>query len=433
MTLRIHFAAIVALVLSLSPSLPSSVMAQEPADTNYDESLVPAYELPDPLVSFNGRVIQTADDWNAVRKPEIMQTFATQVYGRIPEFHCEPRFEVTAEDGRALDGLATRREIRIRWFEDEDAPWIDLLLFIPNGRSYPAPVFLGLNYGNQGVHEDPDIAPSRNSVCERGEHAHRWPLERLLKRGYAVATFHGGDVELDQHGSGCLYTSEGWERGIRSYIARQSSTAESANDTWGAISAWAWALSRAADYLRQDAQIAGDKIALVGHSRTGKAALWAGALDDRFGMIVSNNSGQGGAALARRRFGETVAASYSLSGSWYCKNYEQYGNNEAALAVDAHLLIAALAPRPVYVASAELDGWADPRGEFLAAKHAEPVYQLFGKIGIGSHINSDEMPAVNAPVGDAVGYHVRSGDYEITEYDWEQYMRFADRHFKIVQ
>ncbi len=407
--------------------------AQEPADTNYDESQVPAYVLPDPLVCFDGQAVRTTDHWIAMRKPEILQTFATQVYGRVPEFQFATRFEVTSEEPRALEGLATRKEIRIRLFEDDNAPWIDLMLFVPNGSSRPVPVFLGLNYGNQGVHDDPSISPSRNAFCERGEHAHRWPLEMLLKRGYAVATFHAGDVELDRHGSGCRYTFEAWQLGIRGYVGRQSNTAEMANDAWGAISAWAWALSRAVDYLQQDAQITGDRIAVVGHSRTGKTALWAGALDDRFGLIISNNSGQGGAALARRRYGETVAASYSLSGSWYCKNLEQYGNNETALPVDAHLLIAAIAPRPVYVASAELDGWADPRGEFLAAKKAEPVYQLFGKVGIGGALDSDEMPAVDQPVGDTVGYHVRSGAHEITQYDWEQYLRFADRHFQIAR
>jgi hypothetical protein len=286
------------------------------------------------------------------------------------------------------------------------------------------PAFLGLNYGNQGVHPDAGITPSRNAVCQRGEHAHRWPLEMILKRGYAVASFHGGDIELDRHGSGCRFTKEGWQKGVRYRTAQQQGRTEPADDQWGSISVWAWGLSRVLDYLQADAAIDAHRVAVFGHSRTGKTALWAGAQDERFALVISNNSGQGGASLARRRFGESVAASYSLSGIWYCKNYRQYGNNEAALPVDAHMLIACIAPRPVYVASAEQDRWADPRGEFLAARHAEPVFRLLGREGLGV----EEMPPVNQPVGKTIGYHIRSGDHDITPYDWQQYLDFADRH-----
>jgi hypothetical protein len=253
-------------------------------------------------------------------------------------------------------------------------------------------------------------------------------LETLLKRGYAVASFHGGDIELDRHGSGCRFTTEGWQKGIRHFVMRQTGRTELADDEWGSIGAWAWGLSRALDYLQTDPTVDGNRVAVFGHSRTGKTALWAGAQDERFALVISNNSGQGGASLARRRYGETVAASYSLSGIWYCNNYRKYGNNEAALPVDAHMLIAAIAPRPVYVASAEQDRWADPRGEFLAARHAEPVFRLLGRTGLGV----EEMPAVNQPIGQTVGYHIRSGDHEITLYDWERYVDFADRHLRRV-
>ena len=180
------------------------------------------------------------------------------------------------------------------------------------------------------------------------------------------------------------------------------------------------------DYLQSDPAIDGNRVAVFGHSRTGKTALWAGAQDERFALVISNNSGQGGASLARRRYGESVAASYALSGSWYCRNYQKYGNNEALLPVDAHLLIASIAPRPVYVASAEQDRWADPRGEFLAARHAETVFRLLGKTGVGV----EELPPVNEPVGGTVGYHIRSGDHEILPYDWQCYLDFADRHLR---
>ncbi|HOW67917.1 MAG TPA: acetylxylan esterase [Candidatus Paceibacterota bacterium] len=398
--------------------------SQEPPDTNYDESKVPPYVLPDPLVCLDGRKVTDADLWRKTRRPEILRAFAEHVYGRTPEIQTRLRFEKIAVDSKVFGGLATRRQIRIRLLESDKAPWIDLLLYVPNKSGGPAPVFLGLNYGNQGVQPDPEIVESRNSLCQRGEHAHRWPLELLLKRGYAVASFHGGDLELDRHGSGCRFTTEAWEKGIRHFVMRQSGRTKLADDEWGSIGAWAWGLSRALDYLDANPNIDGHRVAVFGHSRTGKAALWAGAQDERFAITISNNSGQGGASLARRRYGETVAASYALSGSWYCKNYARYGNNESALPVDAHMLIALIAPRPVYVASAEQDRWADPRGEFLAARQAEPVYALLGRPGLGVA----NMPGVNEPVGQTLGYHVRSGDHEITAYDWERYLDFADRH-----
>ncbi len=398
---------------------------QEPPDTNYDENKVPEYQLPDPLVCIDGRAVVDAEMWRVVRRPEILSVFETQVYGSIPSFQTHLRFELTGSTPNALDGLATRKEIRIRLFEEEDAPWIDLLLFVPNKRKGPAPVFLGLNYGNQAVHDSPTIAASRNAHGKRGEHAHRWPLELLLKRGYAIASFHGGDIELDRHGSGCRFTTDGWLKGVRYRILKQSRIIERTDDQWGSISIWAWGLSRALDYLQTDPMIDGKRVAVFGHSRTGKTALWAGARDERFALVISNNSGQGGAALARRRYGESVAASYSGSGIWYCRNYNHYGYNESALPVDAHLLIASIAPRPVYVASAEQDRWSDPRGEFLAAKHADPVYRLLGKTGLGI----EGLPDVNNPVGDSIGYHIRSGEHEITPYDWKQYLDFADRHF----
>lgn len=397
---------------------------QEPPDTNYDEANVPAYELPDPLVCFDGRRVTDPRMWTDVRRPEILDAFTEHVFGRVPPLATQVRYQVTAVEPEALGGLATRKEVRIRLFEPEDAPVIDLLLFIPHAASSPVPAFLGLNYGNQGVHPDTGIAPSRNSACQRGEHAHRWPLEMILKRGYAVASFHGGDIELDRHGSGCAFTTEGWQKGIRYRTAQRQGLSEPADDQWGSIAVWAWGLSRALDYLQTDAAIDGRRVCVFGHSRTGKTSLWAGAQDDRFALVISNNSGQGGAALARRRFGESVAASYSLSGIWYCKNYSRYANNEAALPVDAHMLIASIAPRPVYVASAEQDRWADPRGEFLAARGADPVFRLLGRQGLGV----EEMPPINQAVGQTVGYHIRSGGHDITPYDWQRYLDFADRH-----
>jgi hypothetical protein len=364
--------------------------------------------------------------WRETRRPEILRAFATNIYGRTPRVVTQLRFETSSIEPRALGGLATRKQVTIRLFAETNAPWIDLLLFIPNDAPKPSPAFLGLSYGNQGVDGDPGIKPSRETTTKRGEHANRWPLEMILKRGYAIATFAGADVEQDRHGSGSLQKPDGWKKGVRGYLLGKSGRPDLDDDEWGSIGVWAWGLSRAMDYLETDSAIDSKRVVVFGHSRTGKTALWAAAQDERFAVAISNNSGQGGAALARRRFGETVAASYSLSGIWYCRNYRQFGDHESALPVDAHMLIALMAPRPVYIASAEQDGWADPRGEFLAALHAEPVYRLFGLPGLGVK----EMPAVDKPVGETIGYHIRTGDHDITPYDWQQYLNFADRHFR---
>jgi len=258
-------------------ALHYAIIGQEPPDTNYDESKVPAYELPDPLLGYDGRRIADSATWRESRRPEILRAFAQHIYGRTPAIKTRLRWEAVAPDAPVFAGLATQKQIRLRLLESDDAPWIDLLLFVPNQPTVPAPVFLGLNYGNQGVHPDPGIAPSRNAVCQRGEHAHRWPLELLLERGYAVASFHGGDVELDRHGSGCRFTTEGWQKGIRHWVLRQAGRAELADDEWGSIGAWAWGLSRVVDYLEIAPDIDGDRVAVFGHSRTGKTALWAGA------------------------------------------------------------------------------------------------------------------------------------------------------------
>jgi hypothetical protein len=397
---------------------------------NYDEAQVLPYTLPDPLVLANGQPVTDALTWNSKRRPELLQLFAEQMYGHSPARPGNLKFTVTAADKNALGGLATRKEVAAS-FDDLE---LTFLLYLPNAATQPVPAFVGVNFnGNHTINPDPGItiaeqwmwdgAANRDVLTQpaettRGQFASRWQVPKLLARGYAVATVARAAIEPDY--------PTGWQHGVRGSFRQKAGQTEFAPNDWGAVAVWAWCLSRALDYLVTDPAIDAQRIAVTGHSRMGKAALWAGAQDERFALVIANDSGAGGAALARRWYGETTAVINRAFPHWFCDNFKQYSNHEDRLPFDQHELIALIAPRPVYVASAEEDRWADPRGEFLAAKNAEPVYKLFGKPGLGV----EELPAVNHPVGETIGYHIRTGKHDVLEYDWDQFLNFADKHFQ---
>ena len=396
---------------------------------NYDESKVPDYTLPDPLVMSNGKKVKTADMWRQKRRPEVLGLFQKFVYGRAPGRPAYMRFEVTEESDNALDGLATRKQISIYFTDDQKRPRMDLLIYLPNDVERPVPCFIGLNFGgNHSIQHDPAIKLSdqwmrnrtgvenhRATEKARGTSDSRWPVKQIMKRGYGLATAYYGDIDPDY--------DDGFQNGVHSLY--HESGEKPAADEWGSIGAWAWGLSRGLDYLEHDPDVNGQRVCVMGHSRLGKTALWAGARDQRFALVISNCSGCGGAALSRRAYGETVARINKSFPHWFCDNFLQFNDNEEKLPVDQHMLIALSAPRPTLVCSAKEDRWADPRGEFLATRYASPVFELLGAEGLPL----DEMPDLGRLVKSTVSYRIRAGGHDVKSQDWKAYMDFADHHF----
>lgn len=362
--------------------------------------------LSDMLTAASGRKITTAADWRKIRRPEILELFRRNVYGRVPAAAYEKAFKIVNEDPNAMGGAATLRQVEITIRADGKSLVIKLVLFVPNRSPKPVPAFLLICNRKPG-----SIDPTRNQKDEF------WPAEEGVARGFAMAAFSNADVDPDNH--------DGFKDGIHGLLDGPTRPA----DAWGTIAAWAWGASRCMDYLVTDRDIAGDKVAVIGHSRGGKTALWAGGEDERFAIACSNESGCAGAALSRHKTDqkETVAKINKNFPHWFCENFKSYNDREESLPVDQHMLVALMAPRAVCVASAEEDLWADPQGEFLAAVNAGPAFRLFGKVGLGEH---PEMPSVGEPLhGEGVHYHIRKGKHNLTLIDWKCYMDFADRVF----
>jgi hypothetical protein len=414
-------------VLIAATMLFGVAKAQTPAGTNYDESKVGFYTLPDPLTFQNGAKVRNAKDWQR-RRAELLSLFEENVFGHSPKPPSSLNYKVFDSDKNALSGKATRKQVTIYFSSQKDGPKEDVLVYIPNSAKKPVPLILSLNFsGNQAVLDDPGIKlatvwnrtthqPETAKEDSRGKDKN-FEVEKVLDSGYGFATIYYQDIEPDFDG--------GISHGIRPLFYKSGQT-DPAPDDWGAIGAWSYGLSRAMDYLEKDKDVDSRRVAVMGHSRLGKTVLWTGAQDQRFAMVLASCPGEGGASLARRNYGETIRNLTDRFPFWFAANLKKYADNPNQLPVDMHELIALSAPRPVYVTGAEDDKWADPNGEFLALVAAGPVYQLLGAQGLGT----DQMPALNHPIQHTLAYHYRTGKHEVTDFDWEQFLKFADLHLK---
>ncbi len=369
---------------------------------NYDEANVRPFELPDPLARGGGGRIRTPAEWTA-RRAGILEQFRANMYGRRPGKPQQLRFEVVEENGAAMGGKATLKRIAVLSRQQEREHRFELTIFLPNGAPGRVPVFLLINNRGASLTSPTRMEPSPF-----------WPAEAVVARGYGIAALQNGDLapdDTDRFREGVIRLFEG------------TTTGERPPDGWAALAAWGWGASRAMDYFETDPRVDASRVAVLGHSRGGKASLWAGAEDERFALVISNESGEGGAALTRRNFGETLARITEAFPHWFAPKYRTFAGHEDTLPFDQHMLIALMAPRAVYVASADEDLWADPRGEFLSLVHSSPVFALWNELPI----RPEDMPPLDRPlVSGRRGYHVRTGGHNLTAFDWERYMDFAD-------
>jgi hypothetical protein len=393
---------------------------------NYDEALVGNYTLPNPLVLENGKPVRDAKTWTEKRRPEIVRLFEENEYGRAPGRPSGMTFDVFDKGTPAFDGQAVRKQVTIYFSADKSGPKMDLLEYLPASAAGPVPLLLQISFSaNSSAVDDAGVKPGE--VWGRGNQRVPAPkggfgrlnVKPLLDRGFGVATFYYGDVDPDFLG--------GLPYGVRALYLKPGQK-EPAPDEWGAIAAWAWGMSRAMDYLQTDPGVDARRVAIYGVSRLGKTVMWAGAHDTRFAMVIAACSGEGGAALSRRDYGETIAHLVAPTRYPYqfCANYAKYAQHVDQLPVDAHMLVALMAPRPVLLQTGSTDTWSDPKGEFLAAVAAEPVFRLFGKQGLGT----DQWPPAGQPILHDIGYYMHAGGHGTLPADWDIFLRFMEMHFK---
>ncbi len=406
-------------------------MAEIRAGLNYDEAKVPAYTLPSAL----GGKASSPAEWENIRRPEIVNLFKRKVYGETLPLPEAVKSAVISEKDDALNNTAIRREIKLTWKNQGRSHSAVMLLYIPKNAPKPCPVFVGLNFrGNHTVTNETDVLKTGFDLDgsllfadeKRGSSACRFQFEETVKRGYASATLCYHDIFPDMPFSDYQAKNSDivWQKSVCRIFFPESSAIE-LNKKYSAIGVWAWGISRMADFLAAMPEIAKDRMALHGHSRLGKTALWAGALDTRFKLVISNDSGCGGAALFKRCYGQTAEAIHTAFPHWFAAEFGKYSGREADMPFDQHWLISLIAPRDVCIASATLDRWADPKGEFLSGIHAGEVYRLLGRKALPENT---PMPKADGKAdGDGVYYHLRTGKHDQQLPDWEHYWSVADK------
>lgn len=398
-------------------------------EVNYDEDKIPEYQLPEALISFNGRKIKKATQWEKIRRPELVKLFSQEVYGFVPREIAKPEVIIYEDHATAFQCKAVRKQIDLVFSGNGRELAAGVLMYLPKSDK-PVPVILAYNFiGNHTVADDPAIRISESWVYNnpslgivnnrlteqsRGVDAESWSVQQILDAGFGLVTLYYGDIDPEyenfKNGIHPLFYAEGQDRPLY--------------DEWGSIGAWAWGLSSVMDYLETDRAVNSKEVVVMGHSRLAKTALWAAASDQRFAGCIANESGCMGAAISRRRIGETIAVVNRNFPHWFCDNFKKYSDHEDRLPIDQHMLLALIAPRPLYVASATEDRWSDPKGEFLGAKLASPVYELYNIEGL----SDVEMPEPEHPVGGILSYHIRTGKHAVKAYDWEQYLAWAKKY-----
>ena len=412
------------------PFLVASCATNQPEYQFPDVSALPSKPaMPDPLVMLDGRPVQTPRQWKYQRRPELRALFQHYMYGQIPPppSHFEPR--VIGQYADFLGGKATLKLVSLET-GPANAPRIDLMLVVPNQRPGAAPVFLAMDFcGNQALTDDPRVPLARGwvpSFCKgctnnsatdasRGAQAGDWPLAEIVGRGYALAAFYSGDVDSDR-----ADVSDG----LYAFLA-DGDPARSIPANRGTLAAWAWGFQRCVDCLVEDPDIDPGRIAAVGHSRNGKAALLAAAFDDRISIAFPHQAGCGGSAPSRGKIGESVKAINDRFPHWFNATFKQFNDSPEKLPFDQNCLAALCAPRAVLFSAAQEDQWANPAGQFEALQAAEDVYRLLGVAGLGV----SQMPPQRQLVGHRLGYYIREGKHSMTADDWRVFMDFAERQW----
>ena len=394
---------------------------------NYDPACIGEYTLPGLLVTGSGEKVHSAEAWMQMRRAEILELFREYQFGHAPGRPEDLRFEVFEEGASAFDGKALRRQVTVYFTGEEEGPKMDLLVYLPANRQGPVPLLLYLSFtANWSMFDDPGI--KRGMVWNRDQEKvpapERSPFGRFdiipfLESGFGFASVYYGDIEPD--------FAERIRYGIRS-VYLEPGREQTADNAWGAIGAWAWGLSRAMDYFETDPDVQASQIAILGASRLGKTVLWAGARDPRFALVIASCSGEGGAALSRRNFGETIAHLTAPTRYPYqfCPNYGKFAGRVHAFPVDAHMLISLMAPRPLLLQTGRTDLWSDPEGEYLAALAASPVYRLFGETGI----TEEAIPEPGRFINRIPGYYMHEGGHGFAKEDFSIFLAYLKDHLQ---